>query len=132
MAGPVIRFRIDFTADLHVGPGKIELLEAIRESGSVSQAARELGMSYRRAWLLVESFKGAFGEAVTVASTGGRGGGGVELTAFGAKLIAEYRALEHEINALAARRLRGISAAIKGSVPGPKVGPRSLARAKHG
>jgi molybdenum-dependent DNA-binding transcriptional regulator ModE len=55
MVTPVIRFRIDFAANSWVGPGKIELLEAIRRHGSLSQAARSLGMSYRRAWLLVES-----------------------------------------------------------------------------
>jgi molybdate transport system regulatory protein len=112
MADPVIRFRIDFAKNSHVGPGKIDLLEAIRTSGSLSQAARDLGMSYRRAWLLVDSFKAAFREPVTSSTTGGKGGGGVTLTRFGEELVTTYRALELEIAALAAQRLRGITAAV--------------------
>lgn len=112
MTQPVIRFRIDFTRTAQVGPGKIDLLEAIRASGSLSQAARDLGMSYRRAWLLIESFKTAFREPVTAATTGGPGGGGVVLTPFGVALIDSYRMLERDIADLAARRLQGISAAV--------------------
>ncbi len=77
MAAPVVRFRIDFAEHSSVGPGKIYLLEAIRDSGSLSQGARNIGMSYRRAWLLVESLKQSFREPVTVASTGGKDGGGM-------------------------------------------------------
>ena len=66
MATPVIHFRIDFAANSWVGPGKIELLEAIRVDGSLSQAARSLGMSYRRAWLLVDSLNSYFREPVSV------------------------------------------------------------------
>ncbi len=112
MPGPVIRFRIDFAKNSHVGPGKIDLLEAIRESGSLSQAARDLGMSYRRAWLLVDSFKTAFRKPVTSSSTGGKGGGGVALTPFGTELVTTYRALERDIAALAAERLQAITAAV--------------------
>ena len=72
MTTPVVRFRIDFAEYSSLGPGKIRLLEAIRDSGSLSQAARDMGMSYRRAWLLVESLKQSFREAVTVASTSRR------------------------------------------------------------
>lgn len=110
---PVIRFRIDFAEHSHVGPGKIDLLEAIRDSGSLSQAARDLGMSYRRAWLLVESFKAGFREPVTAATTGGRGGGGVVLTKFGKELVESYRALEREFTKLAARRLSRQGAAVR-------------------
>src|SRR5208283_618116 len=91
MRNPVIRFRIDFAENSSVGPGKIDLLEAIRDSGSLSQAARDLGMSYRRAWLLIDSFKKAFREPVTSATTGGKRGGGVRLTEFGRTLIDSYR-----------------------------------------
>jgi molybdate transport system regulatory protein len=78
---------MDFAKNAYVGPGKIELLEAIRDSGSLSQAARDIGMSYRRAWLLVESLRTSFREPVTLATTGGRGGGGVALTKFGETLV---------------------------------------------
>jgi len=112
MRNPVIRFRIDFAENSYVGPGKIDLLEAIRDCGSLSQAARNLGMSYRRAWLLINSFKQAFREPVTFATTGGKGGGGVSLTKFGEGLVASYRGLERDFAKLAARRLRLLSAAV--------------------
>jgi len=112
MVAPVVRFRIDFTKNASVGPGKIHLLEAIRDSGSLSQAARNLGMSYRRAWLLVDSLKESFREPVTVASTGGKGGGGVRLTEFGEGLINSYRELERDIATLALRRLHSITPAV--------------------
>jgi molybdate transport system regulatory protein len=117
MAAPVVRFRIDFAHGAYVGPGKIALLEAIRASGSLSQAARDLGMSYRRAWQLVDSLKEAFREPVTTASTGGKGGGGVSLTAFGASLIMSYRELDQDIAALAAKRLRRIVPVVSQPAP---------------
>jgi molybdate transport system regulatory protein len=116
---PVIRLRIDFAENSRVGPGKIDLLEAIRDSGSISQAARDLGMSYRRAWLLVDSFKRIFSEPVTTAQTGGRGGGGIALTKFGEGLIESYRALERDMAALAPRRLGILTAAVVRK-PAPK------------
>jgi molybdate transport system regulatory protein len=112
MPNPVIRFRIDFAEHSSVGPGKIGLLEAIRNSGSISQAARDLGMSYRRAWLLIDSVKAAFRKPVTTATTGGKGGGGVALTEFGEGLVDSYRALERDIADLAQRRLRAVNAAV--------------------
>ena len=108
MAAPVVRFRIDFAEHTSVGPGKICLLEAIRDSGSLSQGARNIGMSYRRAWLLVESLKQSFREPVTMASTGGKDGGGMLVTEFGDALIKSYRELERDFAALAARRLHAI------------------------
>ncbi len=112
MSAPVVRFRVDFAKGSYVGPGKIQLLEAIRKSGSLSQAARDLGMSYRRAWLLVDSLKNSFREPLTVASTGGKGGGGVQLTEFGETLIDSYRSLEREIDKLAQRHLQAVIPAV--------------------
>jgi len=108
MASPVVRFRIDFAEHAAVGPGKISLLEAIRNSGSLSQAARDLGMSYRRAWMLIASLNASFNKPVTRATAGGRGGGGAALTLFGAQLIESYRLLDKDISALAARRLEAL------------------------
>ncbi len=102
---PVIRIRIDFTDNVNLGPGKIALLEAIKSTGSISDAARSLGMSYRRAWMLINSLKQGFSEPVTVSSTGGRGGGGARVTPFGASLIKQFRLLEREIARLSAQRL---------------------------
>lgn len=132
MRTPLVRFRIDFAEHANVGPGKIALLEAIRSSGSLSQAARDLGMSYRRAWLLMNSLNKAFTKPVTRATTGGRGGGGAELTAFGEQLIESYRALDRAIASLAARRLHGIVPAVAPRASGKAVAPRrSLVPLKH-
>ena len=108
MAGPVVRFRIDFGEHSSVGPGKIRLLEAIRDSGSLSKAARNIGMSYRRAWLLVESLRHSFREPVTVASKGGKAGGGMLVTEFGEALIKNYRELERDFATLTARSFHAI------------------------
>jgi molybdate transport system regulatory protein len=129
MSTPVVRFRIDFAENANVGPGKIALLEAIRSAGSLSQAARQLRMSYRRAWLLVASLNDAFKKPVARATTGGRGGGGAELTAFGEQLIKSYRALDREISSLAARRLHLIVPAVAHRAPAKPLAPRrSLAQ----
>jgi molybdate transport system regulatory protein len=126
MAAPVVRFRIDFTEHSSVGPGKIGLLEAIRDAGSLSQAARNIGMSYRRAWLLVESLKRSFREPVTMASTGGKDGGGMLVTEFGDALIKNYRELERDFSTLAERRLDPIIATvIRHSKAGAKVSVRA-------
>lgn len=89
-----VRLRIDFAPTGSVGPGKIALLEAIEASGSLSQAARELGMSYRRAWGLLDDLNTALREPVASASVGGTGGGGAKLTDFGRALVAAYREVE--------------------------------------
>jgi molybdate transport system regulatory protein len=106
MPMPTVRFRIDFNRDEAIGPGKIALLEAIAISGSLSQAARDLGMSYRRAWQLLDSTNTAFVDKVALTSKGGRGGGGASITAFGHALIGSYRAFEKDVQARAARHFR--------------------------
>lgn len=107
--GTHVRVRVDFTPTCSVGPGKIALLEAIEKSGSLSGAARAIGMSYRRAWLLLEELNGSFDEPATRSSVGGAGGGGVVLTPFGAELVHTYRTLERAIDAMGAKQLRGIA-----------------------
>ncbi len=101
-----VRLRIDFD-DLHaVGPGKIALLERMRDCGSLSQAARELDISYRRAWQLLDSLNTSFNEPVIVTSVGGKGGGGSEITKLGLALIDTFRALEKEVTSLAQRSFK--------------------------
>jgi len=112
MPTPVVRFRVDFSATCAIAPAKIDLLEAIRNCGSLSRGARTLGMSYRRARMLIDSFKGAFREPVTRAVRGGPGGGGVVLTKLGEELVDRYRDLEREFGTLATRRLETITASV--------------------
>ncbi len=92
-----VSFRVDFGPECAVGPGKIALLEHIGATGSLSQAARRLKMSYRRAWLLLEDLNTSFRQPVAEMSVGGRGGGGASLTPFGKDLVAAYRSLETQI-----------------------------------
>lgn len=88
------RLRILFSELTALGPGRAELMERIACTGSISAAAREMGMSYRRAWLLVEATNAAFIEPLIATSTGGSGGGGAQLTDFGQSMLARYRAME--------------------------------------
>src|SRR5882757_4434049 len=97
MAEVSVSFRVDFSPDCAVGPGKIALLEHISSTGSLSEAARKLKMSYRRAWLLLEDLNTSFQQPVAQMSVGGRGGGGASLTQFGSDLVDAYRALEAQI-----------------------------------
>jgi molybdate transport system regulatory protein len=106
MPTPAVQFRVDFGGSEPIGPGKITLLELIARGGSLSQAARDMKMSYRRAWQLLESLNGSFRERVALTAKGGRGGGGATLTPFGRDLISAYRAFDAEIQARAARRFR--------------------------
>jgi molybdate transport system regulatory protein len=124
-----IRFRVDIAPGCSIGPGKIALLENILETGSLSAAARRLGMSYRRAWLLLDSVNRSFRTPLAAASVGGRGGGGVEITVLGRRVIAEYRRMERDIGRLAATRWRSLSQAARGgqAAPGRSLKRRSRA-----
>lgn len=85
------RLRIKMGGELILGPGKIDLLDAIAREGSISAAGREMGMSYRRAWLLVDEMNQMFGEPLVVAAPGGTRGGGAQVTALGKDVAAAYR-----------------------------------------
>ena len=90
-----IRLRLYVGEEEHpLGPGKVSLLEAIREQGSISAAARRMGMAYRHAWVLVDAMNRAFGRPVVSARPGGRAGGGAELTALGEEVVRRFRAME--------------------------------------
>jgi molybdate transport system regulatory protein len=91
---PRLSLRIDLPPNGRIGPGKIALLEHIAATGSISAAAREMKMSYRQAWSLVEELTQLFGRPVILAQKGGPGGGGAELTALGLALVTRYRAVE--------------------------------------
>ena len=94
MAGTRLSIRIDLENGDRIGPGKVALLEAIRATGSIAAAARALGMSYRRAWLLVDTMNRCFREPVVAAEAGGAQGGGAALTPLGAAVVRHYRAAE--------------------------------------
>ncbi len=84
-----------------MGPGKVALLEAIEASGSITGAAKALGMSYRRAWLLLEETNALFTDASAATAQGGRQGGGAQLTPFGREVVARYRSAERALRCYA-------------------------------
>ena len=88
------KFRILLGDDIAMGPGKSDLLAAIESTGSISSAARELGMSYRRAWNLVDTMNRCFKEPLVVTATGGDRGGGARVTPFGREVLARFRSMQ--------------------------------------
>jgi molybdate transport system regulatory protein len=128
-----LTLRVDFGRGGSIGPGKIRLLEAISQTGSISQAGRTLGMSYRRAWLLIDDMNRCFRHTVISAKPGGSQGGGAVLTDFGTELVRDYRAIEAAAATAAKRRLRGLEAALQmqspaGTASRRKISPRSRKR----
>jgi molybdate transport system regulatory protein len=115
-----IRISIIFESGARIGPGKAQLLQSIRDSGSISAAARNMGMSYKRAWLLLDSINQAFTEPVVTAATGGSGGGSATLTAFGIEVIERYRRVQDEANRVAADDLGALARRARPE-SGPKV-----------
>lgn len=115
-----LSIRIDFGVGHRLGPGKIQLLEQIASLGSIAAGGRALGMSYRRAWELVEAINQIFGQPVLVPKTGGKKGGGAVLTPLGLTLIARYRAIEKAASAAASPQLAALNAelpTLPGSAP---------------
>lgn len=94
--------------ELAIGPGKVALLEAIAQTGSITSAARRLGMSYRRAWLLVDETNRCLIHPAVETAAGGQKGGGTVLTPFGVELVRRYRALEHQTELGVARKLKSM------------------------
>ena len=96
-----------------IGPGKARLVDLIASTGSISAAAREMGMSYRRAWLLVAAMNESFREPVVIAEAGGRSGGGARVTPFGKRLVERFHAMENKASAAIAADLQAFSRALK-------------------
>jgi molybdate transport system regulatory protein len=94
----------------HIGHGKIELLENIRDCGSISAAGRAMGMSYMRAWTLVDDINRMCNRAVVERHVGGKHGGGASLTPFGVSLVARYRKMERRIESAAHKELLALRA----------------------
>jgi molybdate transport system regulatory protein len=87
------KLRVMFGSEIAIGPGKAELLAAIAETGSISASAKRLGMSYRRAWLLVDTMNRCFREPLVASAAGGTGGGGAQVTNFGREVLDRYGAM---------------------------------------
>jgi len=100
-----------------IGPGKIALLQAIRDTGSISGAARQMDMAFRRAWFLIETMNTMFREPLVRTSVGGREGGGAELTPLGAELVERYAQLEEAARQAAAPHLEWLDGILLSSNP---------------
>ncbi|MEM8685780.1 MAG: winged helix-turn-helix domain-containing protein [Pseudomonadota bacterium] len=113
-----VRLRLVLGPDIAIGPGKVDLLEQVKETGSIAEAGRTLGMSYKRAWQLIGTMNDAFKEPVVVTSRGGANKGGATLTEFGEELLERYRRLQGETERVAESTLEDLK--------------RALANGKHG
>lgn len=103
---PDLRLRVFAGEFPAIGPGKAMLLERIAMSGSISAAARELGMSYRRAWMLVDAMNQSFAQPLVVTEVGGKAGGGAVVTQLGRDMAKRFRVMER-------KALRAIAADVK-------------------
>lgn len=107
------RLRVVLDTNVAIGPGQVDLLEAIAETGSISKAGRSMNMSYRRAWLLVQRMNAHFHSPLVETAKGGNSGGGARLTALGEDIAACYRQMEAraaEVLEPEMERLRGLLA----------------------
>ena len=111
MTSPRLRLRIAFDAVVF-GPGKAELLGHIRDTGSISAAGRAMGMSYKRAWSLVEEMNAAFRAPLVASARGGAGGGGAHLTEAGEAALAHYTAILRAAREGAATELAALEAMV--------------------
>jgi molybdate transport system regulatory protein len=128
-AMPRLTLRIDFDAGRAIGPGKIKLMEMIDKYGSISEAGRQMGMSYRRAWLLVDSLNRSFRAPLVAPQHGGQHGGGASLTTFGHVVVEHYRAVESAAQKAGAEHLRALLVAVADQTTAVDVmKPRSLTR----
>jgi molybdate transport system regulatory protein len=114
-----LTIRIDFGDGSALGPGKVRLLELIGETGSIRKAAVGMKMSYRRAWLLLQSLDAMFGAPLADTATGGKAGGGARLTPLGHAVVRHYRALEKVAGKAGARPSLALTELISASSAKP-------------
>ncbi len=105
-----LRIRLVLAPGVMIGPGKADLLEGIRDTGSIAAAGRRMGMSYKRAWMLVGALNGFFATPLVESSRGGRNHGGAHLTETGERVLAHFRALESRAAEAAAAEVGAIAA----------------------
>lgn len=109
---PALSVRIDLAPEGRIGPGKIQLLENIREHGSISAAGRAMEMSYKRAWDLVDEINRICRQSAVEPQTGGKNGGGSVLTPFGVSLVKRYRKVERDAASAVRKELQALRSEI--------------------
>ncbi len=113
-----LRIRLVHRGALVMGPGRADLLAGIAARGSIAAAGRAMGMSYKRAWALVEAMNACFAEPVVAAAKGGAGGGGAHLTPMGERVLAAYRRVQAAAGSAGARALDELAGALAVPPPG--------------
>ena len=116
-----LRLRVQYGDGFAIGSGKADILQAVAESGSISAGARSLEMSYRRAWLLIDAMNQCFREPVVDTATGGKGGGGAQITPFGLQVLKAFRAMESNAMAAAAKEMPAFSKLLRKTPPAGKI-----------
>lgn len=113
MGERIISLRVKLRADTLLGPGKADLLQGIRETGSIAAAGRRMNMSYKRAWYLIDTLNSAFREPLVTANKGGKAGGGAQLTACGDAVLDAYSRMETTAAAAANADLAQLASLLK-------------------
>ncbi len=108
-----LQLRLFFAHGAMLGPGKAELLEHIRDTGSISAAGRAMEMSYKRAWMLVDAMNAAFTAPLVESARGGAGGGGAQVTEVGLEVLRLYRALQDKAARAGQAEMKAISAMLR-------------------
>jgi molybdate transport system regulatory protein len=110
-----VQLRVALRADVAIGPGKADLLEGVRDTGSIAAAGRRMGMSYKRAWHLVDSMNGCFRAPLVEAAKGGAAGGGARLTPLGEEVLARYRRMQARASRAVAAELAALARQVRRS-----------------
>jgi molybdate transport system regulatory protein len=113
MSSTFLKIRIPYGTESAMGPGKADLLDAIHRTGSISAAGRDMEMSYRRAWDLVDTMNRCFAQPLVTTATGGNHGGGAQVTEFGYEALRRYRELEAKANASVTVEIEGLAAMLR-------------------
>lgn len=107
---PHLSLRLSLTSETLFGPGKAALLQGVSDTGSIAAAGRAMGMSYKRAWYLIDTLNKSFAEPLVVSTKGGKAGGGARLTPTGVEVLALYRNMERTARDATARDLERLAA----------------------
>ena len=127
-----IRIHISLGDGHSLGPGKAQLLEAVGEFGSISAAARSMGMAYRHAWELIDDMNQCFRSPVVQTTSGGRAGGGATLTPFGEEVVRRFRGMEKAARKAMTRDLESLDRQVAGTEAPRKRSRRSTQRPPGG
>ena len=115
----LMHLRVAFGGDFYLGPGRADLMEGIATTGSIAAAGKAMGMSYKRAWSLVQAINEGFGAPLVVANRGGAGQGGAALTEAGAEVLRRYRQMQAATRAAIAADVAAV-AKLMGDMSAPQ------------